>query len=427
MLELKGLSMLIIDSFKQYKGLPREVYIIALQRFITSLGGFVYPFLTLFMTQKLGLTDSEAGLWLLISAVVGMPGSLIAGVLIDRMNRKGIMVLTRGLFAVIILLCGFMPASMIIIYMVIGANFISSFAQPASSAMMSDLTEPSNRKQSFSLLYLAMNMGLAFSFLMAGYLFNHQWRLLFIGDGITTILGLIPFMLYVRESKPTEEEVIAIDASNREGEKTVEGSVFMALLHRPYLFWFVIINTFVGFVYHQHGFLMPLHLTELFPADGAVYFGHIMSMNTVLVIVFTPIIMAATRNMPPIINVTIASITYVFGFGMMAFASSLPWFYVAVLIWTMGEIIATVNTGVYISNHSPVNHRGRFSSVIGLIQFSGRSGAPAIMGLYLMSHTKSEAWLLAGAIALACAIAFYLLYTIEKHLKSKTVMDIESL
>jgi len=417
--------MWIINSFKQYQGLPRSVYMIAFQRFITSLGGFVYPFLTLFMTQKLGLSDGEAGFWLLISAVVGMPGSLISGALIDRMNRKGILVITRTIFAVIILICGLLPPGMIIIYMVIVANFISSFAHPASSAMMSDLTEPSNRKQSFSLLYLAMNMGLAFSFLMAGYLFNHQWRLLFIGDGITTLLGLIPFVLFVGESKPTEEEVKVIDASNRDGEKTVDGSVFLALIRRPFLFWFVVINTFVGFVYHQHGFLMPLHLSELFANDGPIFFGHIMSVNTVLVILFTPIIMTITKNMPPIINVTIASVAYVFGFGMMAFTTSLPWFYLAAVIWTAGEIIATVNTGVYISNHSPVNHRGRFSSIIGLIQFSGRSGAPAIMGLYLMRHTRAEAWLLVGGIALICAIAFYLLYRIEKYLKVKKSLEFE--
>ena len=410
------LLRLILGSFTQYKGLPREIYIIAFQRFITSLGGFVYPFLTLFMTERLGLTFEEAGMWVLISALVGLPGTILAGHLIDRMNRKGIMVVSRVLFALIIFICGFMPESMVIIYLIVVANFISSFAHPASSAMMADLTDPSNRKQSFSLLYLAMNLGLAFSFLMAGYLFNHQWRWLFIGDGLTTILGMIPFILYVKETKPSDEEVARINASDREGEKTVEGSVVGALLKRPFLFWFVIINTFVGFVYHQHGFLMPLHLKDLFGVPGPIYFGHIMTVNTVIVIILTPLIMSATKNMPPIINVMIASITYMFGFGMMAFTGRLAWFYVAAVIWTIGEIIATVNTGVYISNHSPVNHRGRFSSVIGLIQFAGRSGAPAIMGIYMMGHSMSQAWLLVAGVALGCAIAFYALYTIEQKI-----------
>ncbi len=418
------LFKMILGSFTQYKGLPREIYIIAFQRFITSLGGFVYPFLTLFMTEKLGLSYEQAGLWVLISALVGLPGSLLAGYLIDRMNRKGILVVTRLAFAVIIFICGFMPSSMIIIYLIVVANFIGSFANPASGAMMSDLTEPLNRKESFSLLYLAMNVGLAFSFIMAGYLFNHHWRWLFIGDGLTTILGMIPFILYVRETKPTEEEVSEINDSDREGEKTVEGSVLLALLKRPFLFWFVMINTFVGFVYHQHGFLMPLHLTELFGQLGAEYFGHIMTVNTVIVIILTPLIMSATKNMPPIINVMIASIIYLFGFGMMAFTGNLVWFYVAAVIWTIGEIIATVNTGVYISNHSPVNHRGRFSSVIGLMKFGGRSGAPAIMGAYMMGHSMSQAWLLVGWIAFGCAIAFYSLYNIEKRtLFSKPEME----
>ena len=48
------------------------------------------------------------------------------------------------------------------------------------------------------------------------------------------------------------------------------------------------------------------------------------------------------------------------------------------------------------------------------------------MGVYMMGHTMSQAWIVVGGIAFGCAIAFYALYTIERRsmlLKS----DMESL
>lgn len=39
-----------------YFGLPRDIYIIALTEFVLALGRFVFPFLSLLLTQKLGLT-----------------------------------------------------------------------------------------------------------------------------------------------------------------------------------------------------------------------------------------------------------------------------------------------------------------------------------------------------------------------------------
>jgi len=286
----------LIGSFRQYKGLPREVYIIAFQRFVTSLGGFVYPFLTLFLSKRIGLADDQIGSLMLLSAIVGLPGSLIAGHFIDRMNRKTILIASRLAGAFLFLICGFMEPTIYIFYIVVAANFVSSFSFPASGAMMSDITEPTNRKQSFSLLYLAMNVGLAVSFTFAGFLFENYWRWLFIGDGLTSIISLLPLILFVKDTKPSKKEVAQVDKDqSRTGEKSVKGNVLYALMKRPFLLWFVVINTAIGFVYRQHGFLIPLHLEELF-GEGPKLFSGIMQMNTILVIVFTPIPYIDCRN-----------------------------------------------------------------------------------------------------------------------------------
>lgn len=406
---------ILIRSFSQYRGLPREVYIIAFQRFVTSLGGFVYPFLMLFLNVKIGLELDRVGELMLISALVGLPGSLIAGHYIDRMNRKMILIVSRVLAAILFIVCGLLEPTIVIFYIVVAANFVSSFSHPASGAMMSDITRPENRKQSFSLLYLCMNVGLAVSFTFAGYLFENFWRLLFIGDGITSIISLIPLILFVKETRPTEKEIDEINQDDeREGEKSVGGNVLVALGRRPFLLAFVLINTALGFVYSQHGFLLPAYLEELF-SNGAVLFGGIMQLNTILVIVFTPILVEITKRFSPIVNVMIASTTYIIGFGMMGLITGKAMFFVATIIWTAGEIFATVNTGVYIANHSPVNQRGRFNSIIGLIHFSGRATAPFFMGIFAVAYGSRFGWFLTAGVALVALIALYILNVTEKN------------
>lgn len=402
------------EPFTQYKGLPKEVYVMAFQRFVTSLGNFVYPFLTMLMTQKLGMSTAETGFWVLMSSVMGLFGSLICGVLIDKLQRKNILVVSRILSAAALMFCGFIEPSMLIVYIIVAQSFVNSFTGSASNAIMSDITEPKNRKQCFSLMYLCMNAAGAISYTLAGYLFNHYWRFLFIGDALTSFLSIIPFVIFVAESKPTKEQIRILEESDRDDEKEVKGNVFRALLNRPYLLTFVIINSAIWFVYSQSGFLMPLHLVNIFgDANGTQIFGVLMSINTMVVVIFTPFILSATKNMKPITNVFLAAIFYVIGFGMMAFIDTLPLFILSVIIWTFGEILQTVNTGVYISNHSPVNQRGRFASIINLINFVGKATAPSLMGMYLMTHTSSSGWVLVAFIAFISSVLLFTLNIVE--------------
>ncbi len=413
----------LLEPFTQFKGLPRSIYILSLQRFVTSLGNFVFPFLTMFMVQKLGLDKDVAAFWVVISQVAKLMGNTVGGSIADKLSRKKVIISISLANIIIFTVCGIIGTSMMVVYLLILTSFLGGISNPANSAMISDITVPENRKESFSLLYLSMNAGLAVSFTLAGYLFHNYYRWLFFGDALTTLLSLIPFILFVPESKPTKEDIEKIESSDREHEKFVEGSVFSALLKRPFLVAFILINTVVGFVYSQHGFVMPLHLTELFgDVNGPKYFGLVMSLNTIVVIFLMPITLSLTKKFRPVVNVFFATLLYTVGFGMMAFIDTMPMFFVAVFIWTIGEILSSMNTGVYISNHSPVNHRGKFSAIIDLVRFFGQAAAPAFMGTFLMTHSYSQAWIFTGFVGLFCAFSLFILYLAENNSKRKRVV-----
>lgn len=399
---------------RQYQGLPRDIYVLFLAKIISAVGMFVYPFLTLFLSNRLGFTEEKVGFYLLLLSITYVPAAMIGGKIADHSNRKRT-ILVGTLFAELALIVsGFLVESVLIVYFIILATFFLNLCQPVYGAMLMDLTTPSNRQESFSLIYLGNNIGGAIGPLIAGLLFVNYTAWIFFGEALLNIVAIILIALYIQETKPNHEDYtkIAQDES-RHKEKAEEGSVFQALQKSPLLVLFGLCTTLLTFAYSQISFLIPLQMEDLFGIqDGAKYFGILFSLNCLIVVLGTPILVLLTKGLDPLINVVIVSLLYMAGFGFYGVAEHLSMFLFLTLIWTSGEILFVTNTGVYVANHTPVSHRARFQSVFTIIQDFGRAIGPLIVGSFLMRHSIPQAWLL---IALVCGFAAVSLLFLKRH------------
>ncbi|MGB4661586.1 MAG: MFS transporter [Mobilitalea sp.] len=406
-----------------YMGLPRSVYVIFFARVVNSIGNFVFPFMTLLLTSKGGMGEEKVGIYLLLASVLQVPGSLLGGKFADKYGRKMIMILFMGLAAVCFIPCAFMveDPSMFkyVPWFLILSSFFGSVAGPASGAMMNDLTLPENRQAAFSLLYMGMNAGTAIGSVVAGYLFNNFMKLLFLGDVVTTIISIILLILFVKETKPCQEEEELL-TGERIDEKAENGTLLTALLKRPSLLIFAGLDTIYSFIYAQTRFSMPLQTNEIFGEKlGAIYFGTFNMINCVEVIFFTTIITLLTRKLRAIYNVSIAGIFFAVGFGMLFIADSFWMFTLSTIIWTIGEIINATNIGVYIANHTPMSHRGRFNSIISIISGTGGAIAPYIMGAYIVRNSVTGVWPIIFWLSLLAAGAMFILGTADKRRLSR--------
>ncbi|WP_105618701.1 MFS transporter [Vallitalea okinawensis] len=437
----------LFSPVAQYGGLPKSVYILFIARIINRMGGFVHMFLTLFLSSKLGMNEAEIGFYMLLLGIGGMCGPMVGGWLADHLGRKKVYIAAQGLAALLLIPCGFMGTSIYIVWVLIAFNFLGSMVRPVSSAMLTDLTPPERRKDAFSLLYLGINFGVAIGPMLAGFLFKDYLQWIFWGDALTTLIALALITYYIPETKPTEDALKASKAQGT-GERAEEGSFMEVLIKRPLLLAFAGIGFFGAFVYAQHSFTIPLQLESLFRDEAATSFGYLMSFNAIVVLLFTSIVMRITRHIKPIYNMLIAYLFYLFGFGILTFADQysqlsivnnldssseilqhvlqLGLFYISFFIWTMGEILATTNSGVYIANHSPISHRGRFNAIINIIMGAGFTIGPAITGLVLMSIDFTQFWLIIGAISGVTAFLAYLLGRYEESEKTTTELQYES-
>lgn len=404
--------MNIKNSFKIYKGLPFSIYVLFVVKVINSLGAFVAPFLTMFLSDKIGLSKDVIGIFIMTNAICTVPGSLIGGKISDTFGRRNVLVTFQGLAALCYIPCAFLERSIIVPYLLIISSFFNSIAQPSYGAMIADLTNTKNRSSAYSLLYLGNNLGFSIGPMIAGFLFSHYLKMLFIGNSIAVFISIIIVYNFVKETKPDRE---AEKQTTNENEKAEESNLISALFKRPLLLSFALLSMIYSFVYAQFPFCIPLQVEEIFKSNSSVLYGKIMATNGLTVILFTTVITRLTRKFSAIQNVAGAGIFYGLGFGMMYFISSYPMFILSTVIWTLGEIIHTTNSGVYIANHTPMSHRGRFNAVIPLITGTGFAIGPAIMGRYIKNRRVIDAWPVAFTLAISASVLFYVLYIVENR------------
>ncbi|MBN2658726.1 MAG: MFS transporter [Spirochaetales bacterium] len=396
--------------FNTYKGLPRSVYILFLARIVNRLGDFVKIFLTLYLTRYLGMNEARTGTIITLIGLFSVLGTLAGGKITDHGDRKKILIISQGLAASIAAVCGFMPDSPMLPFILILFNFFTAAARPVNTAMLTDLTTPENRGQAFSLLYLGINIGVSVGPLIAGVLFNNFRQWIFWGDSITTFLSLV--LIYIFVPSIRKEEIVA----HSEKEKAEKGHIFSAIVKRPILLVYTLLLPLTAFIYNQHAFSLPLLLESRMGDGGARFFGIIMSANAVTVLVLTPLLTSVLHRVKPLVNMSLGQLCYAVGFGMLFLPYDNPGFYlISTVIWTLGEILNVINSGVFVANHTPVNYRGRFSAWFATSRTIGNTSGPLISGLILNSMGVSAIWLISFFIGIALFFSYWYLDLIDRN------------
>lgn len=412
--------MNIKSLFEDYTKLPRSLFILFFAQIVSSMGNFVFPFLAIFLTKTLIYNEQKAGFYVMLATAAKVPGLLLGGKLSDVFGRKKIFIIfstLSGLFIFFCLLVGQIGQNEIIPWLLIISAVFNGANYPAMKAMVADLTNPDNRKAAFSLLYLGTNIGFAIGPLIAGFLYNNYLKLLFVGDAATTIISVLLVYIFIAETFPEPDKMKKSKLSECNNERAEDGSIYQVLLSRPYLLIFTLIFTLYSFIYVQSEFTLPLQMIKIFGDNGPQYFGTIMTVNGIVVIFLTVIIISITRRIEPILNVSLAGLLYAIGFGIIYFSTTLFLFAFSTILWTLGEIIASTYSDVYIINHTPITHRGRFSAIIHILIGSGFIFGPYLSGLFISHYRMENIWLVVFILAIFSTFLMYLLNYFENQAK----------
>ncbi|NLZ47392.1 MAG: MFS transporter [Clostridiales bacterium] len=377
-----------LNIFKGYKGLPRSMYVLFVAQIINRFGDFVMPFLTLYLTVKIGLSAEVTGFLVMLTSIINMPASLIGGYAADKFGRKKTYLYAQSAAALTLLPCAFFSNAYINVGCLMISTFFSGFLRPAMDAMVSDILPPEKRQTGFALEYLGINIGVALGPLVSGILFNKSLPLLFIGDAFTSFIAVYLVASNIEETNTLKNKQKVYLETEREEKK----NVFLALLERPQLLVFFFVYIIFSIIYTQHRFSLPLTMNQIFGDDGTQKFSLLMSTNAFTVIGLTVIITAFTSKLHPLANMVIAGITYAVGFGMVGHVDNMFLLILSTVIWTIGEILVTTSFGVYVANNSPSNYRATFNAVGSISWSIGSAAGTYLAGVYIKYYGLGSLW-----------------------------------
>lgn len=380
----------LLSIFSQYKGLRREIYVLFIGRIVTNMGSMVWPMLTMILSQKLGLDAESIALLIVVSGLIMLPANLLGGKLADHCNKKKIIVWCDHLSVVCYIICGLIPLSFVTVVLMVVAALGQAMEHPAYNALFADLTATKDRHRAFSLNYLGMNLGLVLSPTIAGLLFKDYLWLSFIISGVAIALSTLLIELFVKniEKEPDDSE-----SAVYQKERANEG-LFRILKENRILLVYIAIAAVYGAVYSQYTYLLPLDMGKVHGENGALLFGTISSLNCIVVVLFTPFFTRLFHNMRDLGKLLLGQCFVGLGYTLfLVLIGHVPVYYVAMLLFTWGEIFATLADGPYLTKRIPASHRGRITGVISVCSAFISGAVELTVGKLYDSVGSAAAWI----------------------------------
>ena len=385
--------------FSQYRGLRKELYILFIGRIMTNMGAMIWPMFTLILNQKLGMNATTIAACVIIFGMVNLPVSLIGGKLADKLNKKNIIVVCDLVSIASFIYCAIVPVTITSIAIFALASLFQTIEWPSYDALVADFSTSKDRERAYSLSYLGTNLGLVLSPTIAGILFNNHLNLAFLINGISIALSTA---LIFSKIKDVHRETDESEASGYEAEMDSKVSAFSLIGRNRVILLFILASALANGVYAMYGYLMPLDLGMTYAEQGSVIFGSMSSVNCIVVVTCTALITKVFRKIRECGKMLIGEGLIITGYLLLLLFIRQPWMcFVAITIFTFGEIFNTLSSSPFLTRRIPASHRGRILSVMNVVCGISSSGIQLLIGSLYDRSGSSAAWTTIIAIGLA--------------------------
>ncbi|MBR6085638.1 MAG: MFS transporter [Spirochaetales bacterium] len=385
--------------FSQYRGLRKELYILFIGRIMTNMGAMIWPMFTLILNQKLGMNATTIAACVIIFGLVNLPVSLIGGKLADKLNKKNIIVVCDLVSIASFIYCSLVPVTITSIAIFALASLFQTIEWPSYDALVTDFSTSKDRERAYSLSYLGTNLGLVLSPTIAGILFNNHLNLAFLINGISIALSTALIFFRIKDvHRETDESA----ASGYEAELDSKVSAFSLIGKNRVVLLFILAAALSNGVYSMYNYLMPLDLGQTYAEQGSVLFGSMASVNCIVVVTCTALITRIFRKIRECGKMLIGEGLIITGYLLLLLFIRQPWMcFVAITIFTFGEIFNTLSSSPFLTRRIPASHRGRILAVMNVFCGIASSGIQLLIGMLYDRSGSTIAWATIIGIGLA--------------------------
>lgn len=376
--------------------MPRPFWFLFAGTFVNRVGSFVVPFLTLYLTQARGVSVSRAGLVVSAYGAGAAFAGPVGGFLADHIGRRPTMLLALGLGGVAMIALGFVERVELLGPLLFLYAAVAEMYRAGVQASIGDLLSPTDRVRAFGLLYWVINLGWSIGLVVGGLLAGVSFRLLFVGDGLTTLLFALLVAAGVPETRPERAATHAAAPRAsfvREFTAPYRDRVFVA---------FLVLSFLIATVFMQNASTFPLDLAARGISKSVT--GLLLAMNGIVIVLVQPALSAALTRHDRSRVIALGSAVIGAGFGLHAFGAHAGTFALAVLVWTMGEMAVLPVANAVVADLAPTELRGRYQGAYSLSFGLAIFAAPAAGAFVLEQFGREALWGACAATGLVVAI-----------------------
>ena len=345
-----------INIWRSLKGLPHDVWVLAIATLINRAGTMVLPFLVLYLSRELGFSAYRAGLGLAVYGVGAIIAAPIAGRLTDRIGPLPVMRASLLMSGVLLLFFPFVRSFPAVVSLILLWSIVGELFRPANLVVIADMVPPEKLKPAYALSRLSINLGMSIGPAAAGFLATRSFTWIFIGDAITTLAAAAVLIF-----KPIG---ITHQRSDDHAHKS-QSILDVLVLHDRRMVLFLSAVFLVGVVFFQIEGPLPLFLVQDLALSPAFY-GGLFTLNTLMIVFMEVPLNAATAHWPHRRGLALGAFLFAVGSGAFGFAAGPVVVVAAMMVWTFGEMLLFPQAAAYVAEIAPHSRRGQYMGAYAL-------------------------------------------------------------
>lgn len=394
--------MLITRLKDDLRSLPRQYWALVAGTLVYLIGvEMCYPYETLFLNGRLGISMTTIGVVLGVTLFATLPMQVVGGALCDRIGRRPMLIV--AVCGSITLYIGFALARqfwLLVALITFEAAFGWAQYVTASNAMIADLTPLERRADAFSISRVALNIGVTIGPLFAIPLIarDPSYRLTFLCAAAVCGLFLLMAVFSIKESRPATVERVSI-------AEVFRGYAEVLRDRRMVVFCLVALLPLYGF--GQIWVTMPIMLESLQDVSAQMWSVVLVVYGAATAVLQYPVIKWLERRD----HMLLLSLSCVCTAVGMAASAYVPWpgTLVCILAISFGIVLLLPITSTVVSNFAPVALRGRYMGMWTLVYMGGYAIGPLLGGWALDELGGHGAFLVIAAADAIGAFLFVML------------------
>lgn len=358
----------------------------------------VVPFMTLYMTQKLGYSIAQAGWVMALFGAGAVCGGFLGGRLIDNFGFYYIQIVTLLGGGIMFAVLGQMKSYPLICIFAFLLSLVNDMFRPANSAAVAHYSKEENRTRSFSLNRLAINLGWSFGGALGGFIAARNYELLFWIDGITNVSAA--FMLWLTLA-PSKNKATVSKPAPRSATQ-----VRSPYKDKPYMVFFILLVLF-AFCFFQLFTTLPVYYREVLKLDEQ-FIGLTMAMNGLIIALTEMVIIHNLEGRRHILQYIMAgTLMIAFSFLMFNIFPGAAWLAIAsMLFMTLGEMLAMPFMNTYWISRTVDENRGQYAALFSVAWSTAQVLGPGTGAQIADQFGFRILWWVIGGICVVSALGF---------------------